>query len=110
MNEVIWIEDRLSHIRKAFISRKLPEYMWDATRLYVDKGIAPGHFLTAALENRLSGAFAYADDANRKSMHGWVMFFYNDLPGGCWGTPDKVTDWIMKRGLLGIEEAAKEGK
>lgn len=103
-----WIEAELSRMREAFLNRGLPDYMWEGTRLYVMQGIPPGHFLTRVVENSLSGAFAYADENNRRAMHGWCMFFYNNAPSGCWGSPAKVSDWIEKGGLIGIHAASEK--
>lgn len=85
---------------------KLPRYMQDAARLYVDHGIQGGSFFTAVVSNDLKGAFSRADDTNTAAMAAWAMWLYNDAPNGCHGSPQKVADWIKRGGLKGREAAA----
>ena len=72
----------------------LPEHMQDSARLYVERGIEPGGFLCAVLENNLTEAFGRADSINRDAMFEWACWLYNDAPGDCWGSPEKVAAWI----------------
>jgi len=53
-----------------------------------------GHFLTAVLSNDMREAFARADDDNRKTMFQIVAYCHNEIPGNCWGTPEKVKRWM----------------
>jgi len=53
-----------------------------------------GHFLTAVLSNNLREAFARADNENQKTMHQIVSYCHNQIPGVCWGSPEKVKAWI----------------
>jgi len=101
-----WIMSQMETVYVHFREKELPDYMWEGVRLYVAHGICPGHFLTSALQNSLSGAFSHADDNNIQTMRQWVMFFYNDLPSGCWGSTDKVEGWLSAGGLVGIDNAA----
>jgi len=111
MKEIpIWLEAELARMYTRFRDKALPDYMWEGVRLYVSRGICPGHFLTNALENRLCGAYSHADDHNTAAMQQWVLFFYNDLPSGCWGTPEKVTAWVNSGGLLGLHETSAKEK
>lgn len=80
---------------------KLPAHMQEAARLYVERGIQPGSFLRAVLENNLTESFGQADDENRLFMFEWARWLYNDAPGGCWGSKDVVAEWINRRGLKG---------
>jgi hypothetical protein len=52
-----------------------------------------GHFLTAVLTNNLREAFARADEGNQKTMFQIVSYCHNQIPGCCWGTPEKVKAW-----------------
>lgn len=72
----------------------IPEYMLGAARRYILQGIPPGSFLTAVICNDLREAFANADDTNAAMMQGWVRFFYNYAPSGCWGSPEAYSDWL----------------
>lgn len=53
-----------------------------------------GDFLTAVLSNNLREAFARADNGNQKTMHQIVSYCHNQIPGVCWGSPEKVKAWI----------------
>ncbi len=53
-----------------------------------------GHFITAVLSNNLREAFARADDGNQKTMFQIVSYCHNQIPGVCWGTPEKVKAWV----------------
>ena len=84
----------------------IPEHMHDAVRLYVERGVAGGSFLTAVLSNKFVDAYNRADDANTAAMRGWAELLYWHLPSGCWGSPEKVEAWISHRGVSGHEAAA----
>lgn len=53
-----------------------------------------GHFLTAVLSNDMREAFGRADADNQKTMFQIVSYCHNEIPGNCWGTPEKVKRWI----------------
>lgn len=82
---------------------KLPEHMQPGARGYIEKGLPPGGFLRAVLENDLVGAFAKADEVNTREMYWWAEWLYNEAPSACWGSPEKVTAWINHEGLQGRE-------
>jgi hypothetical protein len=81
---------------------RLPEHMRDAFRLYIEKGIPGGSFTNAVLGNDLMEAFRRADDINRVRMFDTVAFLANQAPIGCYGSPDRVKDWIKTGGLEGL--------
>lgn len=74
----------------------IPAYMVGAVKRYILQGIPPGSFLTAVISNDLREAFARADDDNATAMQGWVRFFYNYAPSGCWGSPERYSNWLAK--------------
>ena len=76
-------------------------YMTDGLKLYVERGILPGHFLIALLSNDLLEAYRRADDNNTAAMRDWAAFLHNQLPRECWGSPDKVLAWCKTGGLVG---------
>ena len=80
---------------------KLPEHMQGGARRYIEHGIAPGHFLTAVLENNFVRAFMCADETNTARMRDWADWLYNDAPGGCHGSRDRVEAWIEAGGMNG---------
>ena len=87
---------------------RLPAHMQDTARLYVEKGIPGGSFFTAVVSNDLMRAFARADETNADAMRDWVMWLYNDAPGGCYGSPERVRAWMEAGGLEGIRRARKD--
>lgn len=84
----------------------LPARMQDGARLYIERGIPGGSFMTALFSNDLLGAFQRADMENTAAMRTWASFLHNEAPCGCYGSPEHVKDWIAHRGLSGIEDAA----
>ena len=85
---------------------RLPPYMQDGAKRYVEEGCTPGDFLQAVLENNLSGAYGYADDVNIREMYNWAMWLHNDIPALCWGTKDQVKAWCATGGLNGLKKAS----
>ena len=83
---------------------RLPEHMQDGMRLYIEKGIPPGSFQRAVLENDLMEAFRRADDTNAFRMRDYAVFLHSQAPCGCYGSPQHVKDWIAHRGLEGLVE------
>jgi hypothetical protein len=83
----------------------IPEHMRDGARLYIENGIPPGSFLTAVISNDLFGALGKADEINRDRIFDWCRFFYNEAPGGCYGSAKRFDDWIAKGGLAGQSAA-----
>ena len=74
----------------------ISEVMFAAIRRYVDEGIAPGHFLTAVIDNDLKGAVSRADDDNLANLPAFVAYFYNEAPGGCWGSSQARLAWLAR--------------
>jgi len=53
-----------------------------------------GDFLTAVLRNDLREAFARADHLNQKVMFQIISYCHNQIPGVCWGSPERVKAWL----------------
>ena len=65
---------------------KVPvDYMANGVRRYVERGIQPGHFLTALFSNDLRETIGRADDTNALRIRDWVVFLVCELPSGCHG-------------------------
>jgi len=86
----------------------LPEHMQGAVRRYLNDGIMPGDFLTAALENDLVQSFARADGTNRAAMFDWASWLYNECPEPARGSEAKVREWCMRRTRAREAAAAQE--
>ena len=72
----------------------IPERMMPGIRLYVEHGIPPGDFLSAVIQNNLSEAVGRADTENLKNIPAFIAYFYNECPGNCWGSPEKMKSWM----------------
>lgn len=83
----------------AFVSYdKLPDYMQDPARRYVERGeLSERSFLRAVFEDRLVAAYSRADSTNVLEMRAWVSWLYNEAPAACWGSPETVDAWIEAR-------------
>lgn len=68
----------------------------DSLDCWAQRAVPTGDFLKAVLSNDLRESFGRADDYNRAVLFDIVRYCYNELPFGCWGSPDKVLSW---RGL-----------
>ncbi len=87
---------------------RLPDHMRRAVERYVLHGIPPGHFLTAVVENNLRSAVERADSTNVDLLPAYVRFFHTSAPADCWGSPQRVKDWIANSGALGLVEQPEE--
>ena len=79
----------------------LPEAMRGEMRRYIERGIPPGGFVTAVLENNLVKAYNRADQTNFDAMDKWAFFLHNEAPRGAWGSAPHVAAWIQKGGMKG---------
>jgi len=62
---------------------------------YVKHRIPTGGFLQAVLENNLKEACGRADDQNQATLFHIVSYIYNELPFNCWGSPERVRQWLV---------------
>lgn len=77
---------------------KIPvPYMEEGLRLWVEKGIRPGSFMTAMLANDFMNAAIRADDFNASKLQEWARFIYNELPEDCWGSREIMKEWEQSR-------------
>lgn len=64
---------------------------------YVATGRPTGSFLEAVLSNDLMEAFARADSGALDNLPHIVAYLYNKVPSGCWGSRERVREWIKAR-------------
>jgi hypothetical protein len=64
---------------------------------YVQHRIPTGGFLEAVLCNDLFGAVRKADHINKTQLPEICSYIYMDIPGNCWGSPQKVKEWLEGR-------------
>lgn len=71
----------------------IPERMMSGLVRYVEHGIIPGDFLQAVICNDLRRACACADDENFANLPAFVAWLYNEAPGACWGSHERMLAW-----------------
>jgi len=74
----------------------IPDRMMGGITRYLENGIAPGDFLTAVICNDLREAYGRADDENLVNLSAFVAYFYNEAPHNCWGSPEKMKEWLAR--------------
>ena len=77
--------------------KRIPDYTMDAIRRYLDHHLQPGGFLLAVLSNDLREAVGRADENNQQALPDIVSWLYNEAPSTCWGTPERVEQWLEAR-------------
>jgi hypothetical protein len=71
--------------------------MQQALLRYVNDYIPPGGFLTAVICNDLRNAVFRADAVNIQLLSLYVRWFYNIAPADCWGSAEKMAEWLARR-------------
>ena len=79
----------------------IPKNTLAGLKRYAKDRIHPGGFLIAVLENNLRKSFRQADKANREALFEIVCHCYNKLPSICWGSPEKVENWLLRKEEIG---------
>ena len=64
---------------------------------YVNQKYPPGSFLYAVLTNDLMGAVSKADHINSQYLKDIMIYVYNDIPSACWGSREKVEEWLKSK-------------
>lgn len=72
---------------------RIPEITRESIDAWAESARPVGGFVQAVLENNLREAFARADRENTAAMHDIVSYRYNEIPGLCWGSPERVAEW-----------------
>lgn len=78
------------------MTNPMPERTREAIESYVKHGEC-GDFLEAVLSNNLTQSVGRADAENLAGLPAIVAYIYNEIPEGCWGSPEKVTRWREAR-------------
>lgn len=82
--------------------------MLEGLNAYIETGRPTGGFLRAVLTNDLMMAVDRADDGNRRNLPAYVGYLYNEAPMACYGSPEKIKEWMEAGGLEGMAKAAEE--
>ena len=78
----------------------IPEATREGLDAWASSGRPTGGFLRAVLENDLRGALSRADHENARAIAAIVSYCHNELPGGCWGSPERYRTWPEEREKL----------
>lgn len=79
----------------------LPFHMQATVRLWIERAIPPGSFLTAVLCNDLFEALGRADEVNANALKNYAIYFYSFAPSGCYGSTERFSEWAKSGGLIG---------
>jgi hypothetical protein len=88
------------------IARIDPDVLASISR-WVFRGIKPGGFLTAVLQNDLYTAVSRADGRNAAALKDIAVLLFTYCPTGCYGSREKVEKWLSQR-MWETEPAALE--
>lgn len=72
----------------------IPGHMKESINRFAQEHRPVGGFLTAVLENDLKEACGRADEGNQKLLFEYCRLLYMEVPSDCWGSPEKVKDWL----------------
>lgn len=81
----------------------IPEHMRGGVIRYVERGLPPGHFLTAVFSNDFMEMCRRADSENGRVLTEYAKLISNQCPGDCYGGPETVRHWIARGGIMGNE-------
>lgn len=95
--------DRLAFTGRVIGNQPIPHTLHEGLVEYVLVGRPVGHFLTAMLEGDLYQACARADERSRHAMYSIVFWLVNYTPNSCFGSPERVREWIERKGFRGQE-------
>ncbi len=76
--------------------------MIESIQRFVKTGCPVGNFLFAVLSNDFMEAIARADENNLKCIPQIAGYVYNETPGMCHGSPEKVNAWTEQGGNGGL--------
>jgi len=70
---------------------------------YVEHHHRTGGFLQAVLSDKLIEAISRADEQALDNLPHIVAYLWNEVPSGCWGSPEKVQSWLTPHPEAEIE-------
>lgn len=91
------MNDEVESIQDMIISGskyRMKQSTYEGIRRYVDDRIKPGSFITAVLSNNLRDSFGKGDQENRDTLFEIVRYLYWEVPGDCWGSHERVSEWL----------------
>jgi hypothetical protein len=82
------------HLFDRLVQCQVPEHLHEGLIEYLASRRPVGHFLTAVLSNDLMEAAVRADPLTAPSLVNVVLFLVNYASADCWGSEQKVADWL----------------
>ena len=76
------------------VYKNIPSYVITALEYYVSDRHSTGGFLNAVLTNDLFRAVGKADNESMKALRGIVTLIHCHVPAICWGSKERVRDWL----------------
>jgi hypothetical protein len=80
----------------------------DSIRRYADLHCPTGGFLEAVLSNDLTESCIRAEEDNLLALPEIVQYCYHYIPCECWGSPERVRDWLDNKKETAVAENIKE--
>ena len=90
------LEAKLDKAATEFIYAAIPTSLVEGILRYAYHGIPPGSFLQAVLSNDLFDAVGRADAHSLRALKALVTYCYMELPEPCWGSREKVAEWLQR--------------
>lgn len=81
----------------SYHGQHIPDYMITGILNYLVDRVQPGDFLSSIITNDLKSACHYADANNMWLIPVYVAFFYNQAPSTCWGSKERMEQWLSER-------------
>ena len=75
----------------------IPPLVRAALDRYATEHSPAGGFVMDVLRDDLHGALVRADAESLAEIRNIVVYVYNELPGDCWGSPERVKAWLEKK-------------
>ena len=89
--------------------KPIPSHLQSGLQAYIETGRPTGGGLRAILEDRaLSYCLARLDDEVKPRVFDVVRFLFNNAPNHCWGSEEKVENWLEagRVRLLAVQKEA----
>mgnify|MGYP001569857883 CR=1 FL=1 len=86
----------------ALRKRGVPKDLHPGFVNYVVRGVHPGAFHTACLEDRFVEAVVRSSEESRAALPAIARFILHDLPATCWGSHINVENWLRNHARTGL--------
>lgn len=76
---------------------RIPAPIWDGLVRYVEHHIRPGGFLSSVIANDLSLALQRGEPGSLATLGYLHRIVLYHLPSGCWGSWERLEEWVKGR-------------